>query len=90
MGNTDIQCYAILIRQSNPENVLFSDGVANAIKANNGAVVLTGYNLVQYVACVVFKSLMERERCASMFDQMNIDFDTKDDAIIPKEFAKWW
>lgn len=90
MGNTDIQCYAILIRQSNPEDVIFSEKVTNAIKTNNGAVVLTGFNLMHYVACIVFKTLMERERCASMFDQMNIDFDTRDDAIIPKEFAKWW
>ena len=90
MGNTDIQCYAILIRQSNPEDVIFSEKVTNAIKTNNGAVVLTGFNLMHYVACIVFKTLMERERCASMFDQINIDFDTRDDAIIPKEFAKWW
>lgn len=54
MGNTDIQCYAILIRQTNPEDVLFSEKVANAIKANNGAVVLTGFNLMRYVACIVF------------------------------------
>ena len=87
---SDVTCYAILILQRNKENVLFSDGVANAIKECNGAVVLTGYNVNKYVTCVVFQKLMERNRCASMFDQLKIEFDVKDDAIIPEEFMKGW
>ena len=88
MGN--VRCYSILVRQDNPEELLFSEGMANAIRECNGAVILSGFNVNVYVSCIVFKTLMLRERCASMLDQMNVSFDCRDDALLDEKHMKGW
>lgn len=87
---SDMRCYAILIRKEVPDSILFSEAVTKAIRECNGAVILSGFNVNVYVSCIVFKTLMLRERCASMLDQLNVSFDCRDDALLDEKYMKGW
>lgn len=78
-----MRAYAILISQNNDLKLLFFGDVVDVIKKNGGAVVLDGYNMVEYVACIVFKNKARRDICAGELLERDIKFDIRDDAIIP-------
>lgn len=82
--------FALLIKHENDATKLISQNALNAIKANNGAVIWEGYNMLKYVQCLVFKTRLQRDRCASKFEQLGIDFDTRDDAVIDERYYKGW
>lgn len=78
--------YAILISTQNDPDTVMSEPVAKAIFTNGGAAVMQGYNTMKYMACIVFKTKLKRDRCASRLEQMNIIHDTRDDAYVDFQY----
>lgn len=78
-----MRAYAIFIHQNNDHTLLFSQTFIEIIKKNGGGVVLEGYNMVEYIACIVFKTKARRDICAGELLNLKVNFTTRNDAIIP-------
>lgn len=83
-----MRAYAILITRNNEFNAIANNEVADIIRKNNGYFVQGGYNPLEYLGCFVFKNIEERDRTAIEFEQNDIDFDTRDDAIVDDRYFR--
>ena len=81
------QVYTILISQENPTERLLSQPFINAVKKNKGGSVEFGFDFSKYIAAFVFKTRLNRDRCASAFEQLGVIHDTRDDTKIDKRYA---
>ena len=74
--------YTILIKHDNDDKLLFSEKMVEIIKRNNGAVVLSGFNPVKYIACLAFVNYYNRDRCAAEFADLGVQYKTRYDGIV--------
>lgn len=49
---------------------------------------LEGYNQIEYIACIVFKTKARRDICAGELLNLKVNLTTRNDAIIPDGFYK--
>ena len=78
--------YAILLTRNNEFSAVANNEVADIIRKNNGYFVQGGYNPLEYIACFVFQKQEERDNTAIEFQKADIDFDTRDDAIVDDRY----
>lgn len=78
-----MRAYAILISKNNDYELLFSQTLIEIIKKHGGGVVLEGYNMVEYIACIVFKTKARRDICANELINLKVNLTIRNDAIIP-------
>ena len=78
--------YALLIHRKNDIGVLVKPSTADIIRRTNGFVVMDGYNMFKYISCLAFKTRLNRDKCAQLLEQIGIDFDTRDDALVDKRY----
>lgn len=82
-----VQVFSILLSSDNAPEELMTNSAAEVIKANHGAFVEYGYNPAKYIGCLVFKTRLNRDRCAFRFEQMGIIYDTDDKAKIESKYV---
>ena len=78
-----MRAYALLLTQKNDNSKLFSPKLAGILRRHNAGVVMSGYDPIIYAACLVFAYKAERDQCAAEVGKLGIDYETRDDAIIP-------
>ena len=81
-----MQAYVIFIKAENDIKVLMTESVADIIKENHGAVVLSGFNPQLYVACLAFGTYQNRDTAAAALAAMGITYKTRDDGIVSDRF----
>lgn len=82
-----VQVYTILVSQENPTEKILTKQFINSVKKNKGGSVEFGYDYNKYIAAFVFKTRLNRDRCASAFEQLGVTYDTRDDTKIDKQYA---
>ena len=78
-----MRAYALFLTQKNDNKKLFSPKLARILRNHNAGVVLEGFNPIEYCACLCFAYKTERDACAAEVGKLGIDYETRDDAIIP-------
>ena len=77
-----MKAYVIFIKAENNTKILMSEYVAYIIKANRGAVVLSGFNPQLYIACLAFGTYQNRDTAAAALAEIGITYKTRDDGIV--------
>lgn len=78
-----MKAYALFLTQNNDNKKLFSIELADTLRRHNAGVVMSGFNPIRYAARLVFAYKNERDACAATVGKLGIDYETRDDAIIP-------
>ena len=81
-----MKAYVIFIKAENDTKILMSESVADIIKANRGAVVLSGFNPQLYVACFAFGTYQNRDTAAAALAKLGVTYKTRDDGIVDDRF----
>lgn len=87
MKNEEVRCYALLVKHTeHAYEFLMSKTASTFLNKHKMAIVQYGYDPVKYLTCMVFKTRLNREQVACFLSQNGIEYITRDDALIAKEY----